>query len=548
MQHRYFVQFKKNGVSVNSAFEKTLRNVAKGSLLVAAVAGCSMQRPFISANNALKDMPEKLIEEPEQPETFVSTEWLPETAFTIRKADNAQPLPSKYIKHLSVTEAGLYDVIQLLFENTAVAVTFEGGSENMRRYGPVTAYNLHGTLTEVMNQLANSMGFFWSFKDNALTIEAEQQFIIELPPILNDDNLAGLSNTFQYLGVRDSFLERNGRSIVFRCNRKVLRNVEDYLTKIRQSRSMIIYDLQILQVDLRDGSRMGIKWNSYRKTADQSSITDPTKKTFSSLTSEAGTGFDVFLVGRSFQNNVLIEFLNTQGTVKSLSKPRMGVMSGTKGSLRVGQTTTIVAKVGRDLSSTISQTTVETKDVKTGLDLNIFGEEHDKTIYTRINLSITELLRLTRYQALGIDLNLPELADREMKTQVRSRPGDTILLGGIVINKAENDRSIGNALNESINDVSQSELVIVIRPRLVIFSNLSAPVAESKIISEPTPISSAPQRMEDVPAELPATAVQTTKLNSIKSHLGNIKKILTFSTNMPPRIEETIESRKESGQ
>jgi MSHA biogenesis protein MshL len=116
-----------------------------------------------------------------------------------------------------------------------------------------------------------------------------------------------------------------------------------------------------------------------------------------------------------------------------------------------------VAKVGRDLSSTISQTTIETKDVKTGLDLNIFGEEHDKTIYTRINLSITELLRLTRYQALGIDLNLPELADREMKTQVRSRPGDTILLGGIVINKAENERNIGSSINQSINDVSQSE-------------------------------------------------------------------------------------------
>ncbi len=507
-----------------------------------------MQRPFMTASNALKDMPEKLVEESEQPETFVSTEWLPETAFTIRKTEGAQPLPAKYIKHLSVTEAGLYDVIQLLFEDTAVAVTFEGGSENMRRYGPVTAYNLHGTLTEVMNQLANSMGFFWSFKDNALTIEAEQQFIVELPPVLNDDNLAGLSNTFQYLGVRDSFLERNGRSIVFRCNRKVLRNVEDYLTKVRQSRSMIIYDLQILQVDLKDGSRMGIKWNSYRKSADQSSITDPAEKTFSNLTSTAGTGFDVFLVGRSFQNNLLIEFLNTQGTVKSLSKPRMGVMSGTKGSLRVGQTTTIVAKVGRDLSSTISQTTIETKDVKTGLDLNIFGEEHDKTIYTRINLSITELLRLTRYQALGIDLNLPELADREMKTQVRSRPGDTILLGGIVINKAENERNIGSSINQSINDVSQSELVIVIRPRLVIFSNLSAPVAESKSVSEPAPISFAPQRMEVFPIELPAIAAPTRQPTSVKGYLSHIKKTLTFSTNMPPRIEETIESRKESGQ
>ncbi len=517
-----------------------------------------MQRPFITANNALKDMPEKLIEESEQPETFVSTEWLPETAFTIKKPDRTQTLPNKYIRHLSVTEAGLYDVIQLLFEDTAVAVTFEGGSENMRRYGPVTVYNLHGTLTEVMNQLASSMGFFWSFKDNALTIESEQQFVIELPPILNDDNLAGLSNTFQYLGVRDSFLERNGRSIVFRCNQKVLRSVEEYLTKVRQSRSMIVYDLQILQVDLKDGSRMGIKWNDYTKTQN----TDTANKAFSGLSATAGnTGFDVFLVGRTFQNKALIEFLNSQGTVKSLSKPRMGVMSGTKGSLRVGQTTTIVAKVGRDLSSTISQTTVETKDVKTGLDLNIFGEEHDKTIYTRINLSITELLRLTRYQALGIDLNLPELADREMKTQVRSRAGDTILLGGIVINKAENDRSIGTAINQSNDTITQSELVIVIRPRLVIFSNLSAAVSEPKTSTETMPVSAAPQRMEIFPDALtfkpvyaepvtamPTPAEQKPENNLTQSYIKKVKKILTFSTNMPVRIEEKFDERKESGQ
>jgi hypothetical protein len=91
-------------------------------------------------------------------------------------------------------------------------------------------------------------------------------------------------------------------------------------------------------------------------------------------------------------------------------------------------------------------------------------------------------------------------------------------------------------------------MVIVIRPRLVIFSNLSAPVAESKSISDPAPISFAPQRMEVFPIELPAIAAPTTQPTSVKSHLSNIKKTLTFSTNMPPRIEETIESRKESGQ
>lgn len=471
------------------------------SLLILMLGGCSFVRPFINADEQLKDNAKLSAadESDTQAELTIETANWSEQVFRIRPMKSEGVLPHRRVEKLSVTEAGLYDVIQLLFEGTDLAVTFEGGTDNIRRYGPVTAYNLNGTLSEVMANLGQAVGFFWSINNKTVTIEAEQQFVVELPPVLNDDNLAGITNTLQYLGVRDSYLDRNERRLVFRCNRKVLSSVEGYMARLRESRSMIIYDVQILQVDLRDAQKMGIQWGRYIKNASEAAgaaaSTTASSGTTSSTSSGTGSsgsiipttgnaGFDITLVGNSFRGNVLIEFLRTQGTVKNLSKPRIGIMSGTRGSLRVGNNTTIVSKVGRDLTNAVSQTTVETKDVKTGLELNLFGEEHDRTVYTRISLSITELLELTTFEALGTKLSLPKIADREMRTQIRTRPGDTIILGGITINRAANESASGVAINSRNTENNVSELVVVLKPRLVLFRPASlmakAPVSVEK--------------------------------------------------------------------
>lgn len=450
-----------------------------GTLLGSALSGCGFPRPFIGGDPARPSTDVGPSLTAEQPQLYVETAPWDNNVLQIRPMQSSGALPHQRVERLSVTEAGLYDVIQLLFDKSPLSVTFEGGTDNIRRYGPVTVYNLSGTLTEVMNRLGESLGFFWSVNGNFINIEAEQQFIVDLPPVLNDDNLAGISNTLQYLGVRDTYLDRNERRLVFRSNRKALRAAESYLSRLRETRSMIIYDAQILQVDLRDTLSMGIQWGNYAKR-------DPKAAVYSKVPPSSGSaGFDITLVGNSFSANLLLDFLRTQGTVKNLSQPRIGVMSGTRGSLRVGNTTTIVSRVGRDINNTVSQTTVETRDVQTGLELSLFGEEHDRTVYTRIGLSITELLELTTFEALGTKLSLPKIADRELKTQIRSRPGDTIILGGITINRGDRQDSQGLTINRQSLESNVSELVVVLRPRLVMFR---PPITGNPSITESPPV------------------------------------------------------------
>jgi MSHA biogenesis protein MshL len=407
-------------------------------------------------------------------------ERLPSDTFWVRPQMSSGQLPYVQVRNLSVTERGLFDVLQIIFSETNLPLSFEGGADAASRYGVVTLNNLNGDLASVMNQLGEIMGFFWTVTDSGvLRIMPEQQFVVTMPPVLNEDSMAGVTNTMQYLGAKDVYLDRINRSLVFRANRRALNDIKSYMEKARSTRSLIVYDMNVLQVDLNDTSNMGIRWELYKtgtgiNTAPDSGIIGGSASDqLSRVTqvSRSSTGIETLIFGENFSTNFLLDFLRSQGDVKTLSQPKIGLMNGTNGNIRVGQSTTFVSRVGSQIVNGVAQSTADTQNLRTGLEVSLTGESHDSTIYTRINISITELLALKRFTALGVDLNLPEVADRELKTQVRCRPGDTILLGGITVSRAQDDSQEGLGIFSKVKSTKQTELVVTIRPRLLMFDD-----------------------------------------------------------------------------
>jgi len=407
-------------------------------------------------------------------------ERLTSDTFWVRPQMSAGQLPYVQVRNLSVTERGLFDVLQIIFAETNLPLSFEGGADAASRYGVVTLNNLNGDLSSVMNQLGEIMGFFWTVSDSGvLRIMPEQQFVVTMPPVLNEDSMAGVTNTMQYLGAKDVYLDRINRSLVFRANRRALNDIKSYMEKARATRSLIVYDMNVLQVDLNDTSNMGIRWELYKtgtgiNTAPDSGIVGGSASPdLSRVTqvSRSSTGIETLIFGENFSTNFLLDFLRSQGDVKTLSQPKIGLMNGTNGNIRVGQSTTFVSRVGSQIVNGVAQSTADTQNLRTGLEVSLTGESHDSTIYTRINISITELLALKRFTALGVDLNLPEVADRELKTQVRCRPGDTILLGGITVSRAQDDSQEGLGIFSKVKSTKQTELVVTIRPRLLMFDD-----------------------------------------------------------------------------
>lgn len=452
---------------------------------VATLSACALA----PREDARRDIPAELLAvkavgaDPSAAATLdVSTDMLGESPFwlypVVRKAN--QRLPNKAIQNVHLTEVSLYDGMRLLLDGTGVALSFEGGQMQAARYQSVVINDLSGNLPDVVERLSKSFGFFYHLDDGVLYINQEEVFAVELPPILNDDSLAHLSNALQYLGAKDVYLDRANRALNFKTSRARLDYIKQYVNRIRETRSMIIYDLYVYQVDLTDGNQTGIEWNKFKLNASPggNALDLSASGGQGAIGTDAASAFGVGLTYNSsqFSLDVLMKFLKTQGTVKTVSQPRIAIMSGSRGKLRMGQSTRYVSKVGTNTGTALNQTTVETSDLQTGLDMSVYGDLHDGTVYTKLSLALTNLIQFNRFTALGTDLTLPQTADREYRSNVRALPGDTILLGGLIEERdslnisgmplAERAVALGNKRHE----LSKSELVLVLKAKVVSFS------------------------------------------------------------------------------
>ena len=430
-------------------------------------------------------------------EVELPVESTTDVEFLLRGIEESDPLPDIRLRNVSVTESGLFDAMNLIAASANLSLSIEGGARGLERYGASAVFRVSGTLTEVMQQLSEGMGFFYSVRNRMLIISPEQQFMLQTPPALTEDNLAGFANNLQMLGARDTYLDRLNSTVTFRANRTSLRAIESYVRQLRAARSMLIYEVHVYQVDLTDGTKSGINWNRFGWTED-SVIRDatggnsggnsggntagqqspPTGDVFSpfgaanraaTLIREGDFGIGAVLSGPNFNAQILLNFLRSQGTVRVVSQPRIGLMSGSRGSLQVGTNTSFVAKVGTNIGNNLNQVTVETENLRTGFELTLFGIERDGVIFTDINLTVSELLKFTNFTALGTNLSLPQTSSRDVQTIVAARPGDVILLGGISVARDNSDVTNAVGGNSKETNAQRGELVIAMRPKVVRF-------------------------------------------------------------------------------
>lgn len=439
-----------------------------------------------------------------------------EDMFLLRPLTSPGKLPAKQIAPFDLNQSGIFDTLRILIEGTGLTLKIEGGLQGSEAYGSATMFDVQGSLTEVIENLSESMGFFWSVRKNTLLIQPEQQFVVALPPALADDNTASLTNTLQFLGARETYIDRMAGTLVFKANRTALAKIEPYLNTIRETRSMIVYAINIFQVDLKDNSELGIQWNRLGWTgpgagmpgaatagagagagAGSGAVNTGTGTTLSpgggvqstgtpvgdaasAVTSLvdvgkslqagiSGSGLGVVLSTARFTIDNLINFLKTQGTVQTLSQPRIAIMNNTIGTLSVGRTTTYISRIGTTYSTSLNQITTETKDLETGIDIQVKGQTSDNTVITSLDMKVIDLISLTPVVALGTNAATPDVAKRKANQIIRTSPGEMFVMGGITLTRDSRNDTRGVANNGRTMESTKSELVLALRTQIIRF-------------------------------------------------------------------------------
>ncbi len=374
-----------------------------------------------------------------------------------------ESLPDVIIDDFSAIGIPAVDAFRLLLKNTNIALLIDEDASHQ----PVSILNVTGLLPEIIESISNATGLHYNFKDGVLHVKLKEGFVVLLPPV--DPLFKEVPKMIEALGAEDIQVDKFSRMLAFKAKKQSYLRIKAYLEQIRKSKVLIVYDTYIWDVALNNINPSGVKWfdfiNSEKKRASLNYTSNYTPGSSNSPMVYNFAEFDLF---------GLYDFLQSQGSVRTISKPVLTHLSGTKSDFHVGRSDFFVSKVGSSTRGDSVNTTVETEKLDSGLKLSLAGDYQDNTIYLKMDVNLSDVTSYQNFKALGTELHLPQTSKRTVSTSARVRPGDFLLLAGMNhATDTSKDKSGSDHLllfNKAENEsFTRSEIVIVIRPRIVSF-------------------------------------------------------------------------------
>ncbi len=444
--------------------------------------------------------------------------------------EKSDALPDVYVDNFSAIDASATEAFRLLLLDKSVAVSTDESANDVK----VNITNYSGKLQDVAERLSETAGVFYTYKKGLLRLSKDRSFIVPLPPV--SEAFQEMTDVITGLGATEIKLDKSSRMVTFRATRKVFDSISSYLERLRNQKAMIVYETYFLEVTLENVKATGINWRPITKgldTGELGNLVDNSNISFDQSLGKGspafnivdatgqrtlgGLAFGALFTSGSLNINTLFEFLSRQGDVQTISRPTITVMSGGKAKFEVGRKKRYVSRTSVTTTEGVSgnSQSIETEDLSLGLKTEIAGDYSDDSVFTTISISLDELVQLTPVSVQDTQIQLPETTTRVLNTTVRVRPGDAILIAGI--NQARDGKQSAGPfmfgdwmpfLNSKEDTVIRSELVIVLKPRVVRFTR-----AEEKKISS----ASAPAATVAVPDLVGAPLVLPQGSNNILS-------------------------------
>lgn len=389
-------------------------------------------------------------------------------------------LPDKQVGPFELRGETLGGALQLILADVDIPIAFQTDLGLSRT---VTVTNLKGDLSDVVDQVCSLADLYCSFERGALVVKQSQTFTVVIPPIGTTENrtamLTGIASAIQSITGSTPISDPSTRTIIYQATSRTADQVNRYFQRMRAMTSMIIYETYIWEVALDNTNAAGIQWslldskNEFNFGVSVSGVIDP----------DVGTPISIGLPTTgavNFTTGDILKFISNYGAVKTISQPQLTVLSGSTARLRVADTQNYVSEITRTVSG--DQTTVsnETDSVESGFTLEIGSSWDNATVYGNINVILNEVREIQTFdnnpEAI---VQLPQTTAREVQTQVRVRPGDSLLIAGLV---RESDilSKTGLGVDKPIIPTSRSttvsnvELVFLLRPRVVVFVDSDA--------------------------------------------------------------------------
>jgi len=393
------------------------------------------------------------------------------------------PLPDEHVGPFELRGETLAGALQLILADYDVPLSFEA-SQGLTR--PITVANLRGPMNNVVRHVCGLAQLYCAFEGGAVVVKETQTFTVKIPPISQDpafmQNVAG---GLQAIIGTTPIIDSSTRTIIYEATQRNADMAMRYFQRMRSSTALIVFETYIWEVSLNGGNSTGINWSLLENIGKFN--------TGISLQGTVGPNFtNPISIGLPTTGNIagangglsateVFNFLSQFGAVKTISQPQITVLSGSQASLRAADRQNYVANITETLDNGQSSTSVSTDSVDTGFTLTIQSAWDNATVYANIDISLTDVQEIEDFAFTSgaggsTQIQLPRTTEREVSTQVRVRPGDSLLIAGLV-RESDNFSSSGPGFMQPVIPTSRTaesrnlELVFLMRPRVIVYTS-----------------------------------------------------------------------------
>jgi general secretion pathway protein D len=275
--------------------------------------------------------------------------------------------------------------------------------------------------------------------------------------------------------------------ITVRATGRQHEKIQEFIDRvITSSRRQVLIEATIVEVTLGDGYQQGIQWDRLRKDGSTKFSLTP-----ASVNSNVGTAVSPFTLtfsqlGGAFDITGIVDLLQSYGTAKVLSSPRLSVMNNQTALLKVVENfvyfnvkadTTSTANVG----TTIAVTTTP-QSVSVGLVMSVTAQVSDgNAVILNVRPTISSISELKEDPnpsiPAGVKNYVPQIRTREIESVMRVSSGEIAVLGGLMEDGVNWKTGrvpilgqiplVGELFTTRNNAATKSELVIFLRPVII---------------------------------------------------------------------------------
>ncbi len=406
-----------------------------------------------------------------------------------RRLMRTEPLPSTIIvPTTNLSAVPITAALQAVLAGTDVSLSWDVGSFDGKL---VSVTNLSGPLSKVVEKICKSAKVFCSYRGGLLELKEDETFIIELPAMPTKSTGTGeaakntMSTTIASLIGGTVRLDEHGGNLIYTTDVDGHEHVQEYIKHLRHGRPLIVMQLYIWEVVLNKANATGINWESFSignfKALGQDISALGGATAFSSITSP-GVSLGATFTGLVDAQTVL-KFLATKGLVQTISNPQLTFISGSDAVFRVGGERRYISEIGESSSvsgssSTSNSSTISTDSIETGLTITINGTFENDVISAYLDVELQDIVSLNETEMEdGRIIDLPETSERKVTTTLRVRPGDNLVLAGLVTSRDEDDRDglptfFGTLPTYASDTMKNTELVLLVKPSVVRFADI----------------------------------------------------------------------------